>query len=253
MKLLFVHNLQRLLLRLRGEQAVEAASPAERKWPPPPLQVPGDPDGGGVVGGDVVDDELEVGADGPHELAEEADDPLPPHEGPREHQVLVHAALRDERLHRRQVPPVHAVVELPHHVRRRGQCRRLRPFSCRCGYKNQRRRPRPAAAAREASRSAGEMTAGTMSSTGGCCHSRSRAMLELHRPSVHAARQPCCCQEPYLFSLLLVTRQYLLVGATVSVSYKLVLHCILLRKISITLHIIEKKKKAAQDKWKKKN
>ena len=194
MELLFVHNLQRLLLRLRlraGEQAVEAASPAERKRLPPPLQVPGDPDGGGVVGGDVVDDELEVGADGAHELAEEADDPLPPHEGPREHQVLVHAALRDERLHRRQVPPVHAVVERPHHVRRRGRghCRRrLRPFSCRCGYKNQRRRPCPAAAAREACRSAGETTAGTTSRAGGCGHSKSRAMLERHRPSVHAAR-----------------------------------------------------------------
>lgn len=99
--------------------------------------MPGDPDGGGVLGGDVVDDELQVGADGPHELAEEADHTLPPHEGAREHQVLVHAALRDERLHRRQVPPVHPVVELPHHVRRRGPAGRRRlsgPVSCRRGY-----------------------------------------------------------------------------------------------------------------------
>jgi hypothetical protein len=45
MKLFFVHNLQPLLLRVRirvrvrarAEQAVEAASPAEGKRPPPPL------------------------------------------------------------------------------------------------------------------------------------------------------------------------------------------------------------------------
>ena len=126
-------------------------------------EVPGDPDGGGVLGGDVVDHELEVGADGPHELAEEADDPLPPHERPREHQVLVHAALGDERLHRRQVAPVHAVVERPHNVRRRRRSS-LPSSTCRCCY-GYRPLPPLAAATRPETQPAGE--AAGPSRTGG--------------------------------------------------------------------------------------
>lgn len=96
--------------------------------------MPGDADGAGVVaGGDVVDDEAEVGADGAHESGEEPEYLGAADEGVGEDEVLVDAPLRDERLHRRQVPPVHAVVERPHHVRRRTR-RRLLP-TCRLHHR----------------------------------------------------------------------------------------------------------------------
>lgn len=96
--------------------------------------MPGDADGAGVVaGGDVVDDEAEVGADGAHESGEEAEYLGAADEGVGEDEVLVDAPLRDERLHRRQVPPVQSVVERPHHVRRRTR-RRLLP-TCRLHHR----------------------------------------------------------------------------------------------------------------------
>ena len=48
-------------------------------------EMPGDADGGGVIAGDVVDDEAEVGADGAHEVAEEGHHLFSPHHGPREY------------------------------------------------------------------------------------------------------------------------------------------------------------------------
>lgn len=59
------------------------------------FEVPCDVNGGGVVAVPAVDDEIEVGADGAQEVAEEGHHQVLPYHGPRrEQQVLLYAVPR---------------------------------------------------------------------------------------------------------------------------------------------------------------